>query len=67
MGSIKAKLFSTRDASELNFSDFGAEVVLECTGAFLTQESAQVYIDNGAKKVVMSAPAKDDTPTFVLV
>jgi len=66
MGSIKAKLFSTRDAKELNFSDFGAEVVLECTGAFLTQESAQVYIDNGAKKVVMSAPAKDDTPTFVL-
>ncbi len=66
MGSIKAKLFSTRDANELNFADFGAEVVLECTGAFLTQESAQVYIDNGAKKVVMSAPAKDDTPTFVL-
>jgi len=66
MGSIKAKLFSTRDANELNFSDFGAEVVLECTGAFLTQKSAQVYIDKGAKKVVMSAPAKDDTPTFVL-
>ncbi len=66
MGSVKAKLFSTRDANELNFSDFGAEVVLECTGAFLTQKSAQVYIDKGAKKVVMSAPAKDDTPTFVL-
>jgi glyceraldehyde 3-phosphate dehydrogenase len=66
MGSIKAKLFSTRDANELNFADFGAEVVLECTGAFLTQESAQVYLDKGAKKVVMSAPAKDDTPTFVL-
>jgi len=66
MGSIKAKLFNTRDANELNFSDFGAEVVLECTGAFLTQKSAQVYIDKGAKKVVMSAPAKDDTPTFVL-
>ncbi|OUR73929.1 type I glyceraldehyde-3-phosphate dehydrogenase [Arcobacter sp. 31_11_sub10_T18] len=66
MGNIKAKLFSTRDANELNFSDFGAKVVLECTGAFLTQKSAQVYIDKGAKKVVMSAPAKDDTPTFVL-
>lgn len=66
MGSVKAKLFSTRDVNKLNFSDFGAEIVLECTGAFLTQESAQAYIDNGAKKVVMSAPAKDDTPTFVL-
>ncbi len=66
MGSIKAKLFSTRDVNELNFSDFGAEIVLECTGAYLTQEKAQAYIDNGAKKVVMSAPAKDDTPTFVL-
>jgi glyceraldehyde 3-phosphate dehydrogenase len=66
MGSIKAKLFSTRDVNELNFSDFGAEIVLECTGAYLTQEKAQAYIDMGAKKVVMSAPAKDDTPTFVL-
>jgi len=66
MGSIKAKLFSTRDVNELNFADFGAEIVLECTGAYLTQEKAQAYIDNGAKKVVMSAPAKDDTPTFVL-
>jgi len=66
MGSVKAKLFSTRDVNELNFSDFGAEVVLECTGAFLTQEKAQAYLDNGAKKVVMSAPAKDDTATFVL-
>ena len=66
MGSIKAKLFSTRDVNELNFSDFGAEIVLECTGAYLTLEKAQAYIDMGAKKVVMSAPAKDATPTFVL-
>lgn len=40
--------------------------MLECTGAFLTTEKSQVYINNGIKKVVMSAPAKDDTPTFVM-
>ncbi|WP_375722643.1 type I glyceraldehyde-3-phosphate dehydrogenase [Arcobacter sp. KX21116] len=67
MGKINAKLYSTRDAKELTFTkEYGAEVVLECTGAYLTQESCQVHIDNGAKKVVMSAPAKDNTPTFVL-
>ena len=42
------------------------DVVLECTGAFLTQESVQAYLDNGIKKVLFSAPAKDDTPTFVV-
>jgi len=60
------QLFSTRDPKELPFAALGAEVVLECTGAMLTQEKAQTFIDNGIKKVVMSAPAKDDTPTFVL-
>lgn len=67
MGKVNAKLYSTRDASELTFTkDCGAEVILECTGAYLTQEKCQVHLDNGAKKVVMSAPAKDDTPTFVM-
>lgn len=67
MGKINAKLYSTRDAKELSFAkDCGAEIVLECTGAYLTQEKCQVHIDNGAKKVVMSAPAKDDTKTFVV-
>lgn len=67
MGKINAKLYSTRDAKELTFTkDCGAEIILECTGAYLTQEKCQVHIDNGAKKVVMSAPAKDDTPTFVM-
>ncbi len=67
MGKINAKLYSTRDAKELSFAkDCGAEIVLECTGAYLTKESCQVHIDNGAKKVVMSAPAKDDTKTFVV-
>ncbi|MEA3314979.1 MAG: type I glyceraldehyde-3-phosphate dehydrogenase, partial [Campylobacterota bacterium] len=62
----KVKLLSQRDPSKLNFADFGAEVVLECTGAFLTTESVQPYINNGIKKIVLSAPAKDDTPTFVM-
>ncbi len=66
MGTSKVKMFSTRDPQELNFVDYGVDVVLECTGAFLTKDKAQVFIDNGIKKVVMSAPAKDDTPTFVM-
>ncbi len=67
LGKIKAKLYNTRDAKELTFTqDCGAEIVLECTGAYLTQEKAQVYLDNGASKVIMSAPAKDDTPTYVI-
>ncbi|MCI6641535.1 MULTISPECIES: type I glyceraldehyde-3-phosphate dehydrogenase [Campylobacter] len=62
----KIRVFSTREPGELKFADLGVEVVLECTGAFLTTEKSQVYINNGIKKVVMSAPAKDDTPTFVM-
>jgi len=66
IGNDKAKLFSERDPSALDFAALGVDVVLECTGAFLTQEKCQAYVDNGVKKVVMSAPAKDDTPTFVM-
>ncbi len=66
IGNDKAQLFSERDPSKLNFSSLDVDVVLECTGAFLTEESVQAYINNGIKKVVMSAPAKDDTPTFVM-
>jgi glyceraldehyde 3-phosphate dehydrogenase len=66
IGKSKVKMFSTRDPKELDFTKYGADVVLECTGAFLTQEKAQIFIDKGVKKVLFSAPAKDDTPTFVL-
>jgi len=66
IGKDKAKLLNEREPEKLDFASYGAEVVLECTGAFLTKESVQAYIDNGVKKVVMSAPAKDDTPTFVI-
>jgi len=66
IGNDKARILAERDPAKLNFSDYGAEVVLECTGAFLTQESVQPHIDSGIKKVVFSAPAKDDTATFVI-
>ncbi len=66
IGNTKAKLFSERDPAKIGFAEAGAELVLECTGAFLTQESVQAYLDNGIKKVLFSAPAKDDTPTFVI-
>ncbi len=63
----KIKVFSDRDPKNLKFADCGADIVLECTGVFLTQESAQVHIDNGVEKVLFSAPAKDKiTPTFVM-
>jgi len=61
----KIRVFSTRDLNELSYADYGADVVLECTGKFLTTESCTPYLQKGIKKVVMSAPAKDDTPTFV--
>jgi glyceraldehyde 3-phosphate dehydrogenase len=66
IGSEKAKVFNDRDPKNLDFAGCGAEIVLECTGVFLTQEKAQAHIDNGAKKVIFSAPAKDDTPTYVI-
>ncbi len=63
----KIRVFSDRDPKNLKFADCGADMVLECTGVFLTQESAQVHIDNGVEKVLFSAPAKDkETPTFVM-
>ena len=61
----KIPLSSERDPSLLNWGDAGVDVLLECTGAFLTEESCQEHIAVGAKKVVQSAPAKDDTPMYV--
>ena len=61
------RIFSDRDPKNLKFADCGADMVLECTGVFLTQESAQVHIDNGVQKVLFSAPSKDTaTDTFVM-
>jgi len=62
----KVMMSSTRNLDELEFGKAGAKVVIECTGVFLTTDKAKAYLKDGVEKVVMSAPAKDDTPTFVL-
>ncbi len=61
------KIFSESEPAKLDFASCGAEIVLECTGVFLTQNYAQAHIDNGVSKVLLSAPAQDDiTSTFVM-
>lgn len=59
------RLTAVKDPAELKWGEIGADVVVESTGLFLTKETAQKHIDAGAKKVIMSAPSKDDTPMFV--
>jgi len=59
------RLTAERNPADLKWSDIGADLVIECTGFFLTEESCQAHIDAGAKKVVQSAPSKDGTPMFV--
>lgn len=61
----KIRLTAERDPANLKWNEVGADVVIESTGLFLTKELAQKHIDAGAKKVIMSAPSKDDTPMFV--
>ncbi|CAM2943339.1 MULTISPECIES: type I glyceraldehyde-3-phosphate dehydrogenase [Cupriavidus] len=61
----KIRLTAVKDPAELKWGEVGADVVIESTGIFLTKEGAQKHIDAGAKKVIMSAPSKDDTPMFV--
>ncbi|KRG60698.1 glyceraldehyde-3-phosphate dehydrogenase [Stenotrophomonas koreensis] len=61
----KVRLTAERDPANLKWDEVGAEVVIESTGLFLDKASAQKHIDAGAKKVIMSAPSKDDTPMFV--
>src|SRR5687768_14482588 len=61
----KIRLTAIKDPAELKWGEVGAEVVVESTGLFLTKESCQKHLAAGAKKVIMSAPSKDDTPMFV--
>lgn len=62
----KVQFYSEKDPSKLPWEELGVDVVIESTGIFLTEKDAKAHLDAGAKKVVLSAPAKDDTPTFVL-
>jgi glyceraldehyde 3-phosphate dehydrogenase len=61
----RIRLTAERDPAALKWGEIGATVVVDATGLFLTTETCQKHIDAGAKKVVQSAPSKDDTPMFV--
>ncbi len=60
------RVTAEKDPANLKWGEIGAEIIIESTGLFLTKSDAQKHITAGAKKVVLSAPAKDDTPTFVM-
>ena len=61
----RIRLTAIKDPAELRWKEVGAEVVVESTGLFLTKETCEKHLVAGAKKVIMSAPSKDDTPMFV--
>ncbi|MBK9021860.1 MAG: type I glyceraldehyde-3-phosphate dehydrogenase [Sulfuritalea sp.] len=61
----KIRLTAEKDPANLKWNEIGVDIVIECTGFFLTKDTCQKHIDAGAKKVVQSAPSKDDTPMFV--
>src|SRR5487761_2081241 len=61
----RIRLTAIKDPAELKWNEIGADVVIECTGLFLTKETCHKHIAAGAKKVVQSAPSKDSTPMFV--
>lgn len=65
MGRGPVKILHTRNPSDLPWGELGVDVVLECSGKFVTREACQAHLQQGAKKVLISAPAKDDCPTFV--
>ncbi|MFB9121277.1 type I glyceraldehyde-3-phosphate dehydrogenase [Bergeyella porcorum] len=62
----KIRVTAEKDPNNLKWNEVGAEYIVESTGLFLTKEAAQAHINAGAKKVVLSAPSKDDTPMFVM-
>lgn len=60
------QLIATKDANDIPWADHGVDIVLECTGKAKTYDIAARHLNGGAKKVLVSAPMKDDTPTFVI-
>lgn len=62
----KIRVTAEKDPNNLKWDEIGAEYIVESTGLFLDKEKAQAHINAGAKKVVLSAPSKDDTPMFVM-
>lgn len=66
LGGKEVRFFQERDPRELDFSPAAPDVVIESTGLFLTQESVRHHLEKGVKKVILSAPAKDSTPTYVM-
>ncbi len=66
VGNWKVHCFAERDPANLKWGDYGVDIVVESTGIFRSAKQAHVHIDNGAKKVIISAPAKDEDLTIVL-
>ncbi len=61
----KIRLTAVKDPAELKWGEVGADIIIESTGLFLTKEAGEKHLAAGAKKVIFSAPSKDDTPMFV--